>query len=278
MRPWSGRSLLAGPARPRAAGLLAGCAVLVIVLGVLVAHETTADRVDRTVDAPVIAWFAGHPVVALRMAYPATLVPAGTVSLIAALACLARGWLRGAALALLAVPVASGLNDALLKPLFHRTYEGVLSYPSGHTSAIAALAAALTVLLLLAPCQAPAPRQAPTPHPAMTPRPALVTALRWAIPAVAWLTVVVVAVGVIGLRWHYFTDTVGGAALGTGTVCGLALALDVSWPRRTPPRRTPPRRTPPRRTPPRTTRSSGRPGSVPGGWRRSRSEPGRSWH
>jgi membrane-associated phospholipid phosphatase len=261
MRPWSGRSLLAGPARPRAAGLLAGCAVLVIVLGVLVAHETTADRVDRTVDAPVIAWFAGHPVVALRMAYPATLVPAGTVSLIAALACLARGWLRGAALALLAVPVASGLNDALLKPLFHRTYEGVLSYPSGHTSAIAALAAALTVLLLLAP------------RPAPVPRPALVTALRWAIPAVAWLTVVVVAVGVIGLRWHYFTDTVGGAALGTGTVCGLALALDVSWPRRTPPRRTPPRRTPSR-----TTRSSGRPGSVPGGWRRSRSEPGRSWH
>jgi membrane-associated phospholipid phosphatase len=248
MRQRSGRSLLAAPTRPLAGGLLAGCAVVVIVLGVLVAHEATADRVDRAIDAPVIAWFAGHPVVALRMAYPATLVPAGGVSLIAALACLARGWLRGAVLALLAVPVASGLNDALLKPLFHRTYEGILSYPSGHTSAITALAAALTVLLLLAPRRAPAPSQAPTPQPG------LATVLRWTIPAVAWLAVVVVAIGVIGLRWHYFTDAVGGAALGAGTVCALALLLDVSWPRRT-----------------------GHPGSAPGGWRRSRSGPGRWW-
>jgi membrane-associated phospholipid phosphatase len=38
---------------------------------------------------------------------------------------------------------------------------------------------------------------------------------------------VVVAAGVIGLRWHYFTDTLAGAAVGTGTVCGLALLLDV---------------------------------------------------
>jgi hypothetical protein len=41
-----------------------------------------------------------------------------------------------------------------------------------------------------------------------------------------------VAVGVIGLKWHYFTDTVAGAAVGIGTVCGLALLLDlpaISW-------------------------------------------------
>ena len=36
--------------------------------------------------------------------------------------------------------------------------------------------------------------------------------------------------GVIGLRWHYFTDTVAGAAVGIGTVCGLALLLDLpTW-------------------------------------------------
>lgn len=28
-------------------------------------------------------------------------------------------------------------------------------------------------------------------------------------------------------RFHYFTDTVAGVAVGTGTVCGLALILDV---------------------------------------------------
>jgi len=36
-----------------------------------------------------------------------------------------------------------------------------------------------------------------------------------------------VVVGVIAVRFHYFTDTVAGAAVGTGTVCGLALALDL---------------------------------------------------
>jgi membrane-associated phospholipid phosphatase len=37
----------------------------------------------------------------------------------------------------------------------------------------------------------------------------------------------VVAIAVIGLRWHYFTDTIAGAAVGIATVCGLALALDL---------------------------------------------------
>ena len=44
----------------------------------------------------------------------------------------------------------------------------------------------------------------------------------------------VVAVGVIGLRWHYFTDTVAGAAVGIGTVCALALVLDLRTRRRRP--------------------------------------------
>jgi membrane-associated phospholipid phosphatase len=229
MRQWSGRSLLAGPARRRAGGLLAGCALLVVVLGVPFAGQGTADPFDRAVDAPVVTWFAWHQTLALWMAYPATLVPAGGASLIVALACLARGWLRGAVLALLAVPVTSGLNDALLKHLFHRTYLGQLTYPSGHAAAAAALATALTVLLLpQRPPRPTAPGQTPTTTaPGQTPT---TTVLRWAIPAVAWLAVVVVSVGVMGLRWHYFTDTVGGAALGTGTVCALALILDLSWP------------------------------------------------
>lgn len=238
MRPWSGRSLLADQARLRAGGLLAGCAVLVLVLGVLLAGQSTADPFDRAVGAPVLTWFTGHPGLAYWMSYPATLAPAGGVSLIAALACLARGWLRGAVLALLAVPAASGLNDTLLKPLFHRTYLGQLTYPSGHAAAASALAMALTVLLI-------------------TSRPVLPAVLRWAIPAMAWLAVVVVAVGVIGLRWHYVTDTIGGAALGAGTVCGLALLLDLNWPL-------------PGFRRPRPPGSSSRPEPAPDGRRRAR--------
>jgi membrane-associated phospholipid phosphatase len=43
---------------------------------------------------------------------------------------------------------------------------------------------------------------------------------------VAYLTAVVVVLGVIAVRFHYFTDTAAGAAVGVGTVCWLALLLD----------------------------------------------------
>ena len=52
------------------------------------------------------------------------------------------------------------------------------------------------------------------------------------IPAAACVLGAVVAVALIGLRWHYFTDTVAGAAVGIGTVCGLALILDLPAVRR----------------------------------------------
>jgi membrane-associated phospholipid phosphatase len=271
--------LLADQARLRVGGLLAGCAIVVVVLGVLFAGQGTADPFDRAVDSPVITWLASRPTLALWLAYPATLVPAGGASLIAALVCLARGWLRGAALALLAVPVASGLNDAFLKHLFHRTYLGALTYPSGHAAAAAALAMSLTILLLLAPRPAtqpaaPATQPAdPDTHPATPPpRPRLAAVLRWAIPAVAWLAVVVVAVGVMGLRWHYLTDTIGGAALGTGTACALALLIDLSWPRSG----RPPLDAGQPQDAGRSRRTNPRPGSAPGGRRWSRSGPGTS--
>jgi membrane-associated phospholipid phosphatase len=77
-----------------------------------------------------------------------------------------------------------------------------------------ALAATVTVLLVIPP------------------QPAKARALRELIPAVAWVLGGVVAIAVIGLRWHYFTDTVAGAAVGIGTVCGLALLLDLPAARR----------------------------------------------
>jgi undecaprenyl-diphosphatase len=205
----SGRPLLAASARPRAGVLLAGCAVLVVVLGVLFAHQSTANRFDHAVDSAVIAGFAGHYGLALRLAYPGTTIPAIVLSVVIAVACLITGRLRGAVLAVAAVPVAVGLCEVLVKPLVHRTYIGQVVYPSGHTATISALAATVT-LLLLAP-----------------PRPAMPRWLRILILAVAYLAAVAVVVGVIAVRFHYFTDTVAGAAVGIGTVCGLALVLDL---------------------------------------------------
>lgn len=197
------RALLAVSARFRAGVVTAGCAVVVVTLGVLFARQSTADGFDRAVDAPVITWFAGRHDLAGWLALPGTPIPAVALSAAIAVACLIAGRRNGAVLAVTAVPVAVGLNEALLKPLVHRTYLGQVVYPSGHTTTVFALAAVLTVLLLGSG-----------------------TAVRVLIP-VAYLVAVTVVVAVIGLRYHYFTDTAAGAALGTGTVCGLALLLDL---------------------------------------------------
>jgi len=138
----------------------------------------------------------------------------GLLSAAIVVTCLLTGRLNGAVLAAAAVPVAVGLNDGLLKPLIHRTYLDNVVYPSGHTTAVFALAATATVLLAI-PAQ-----------------PGRARALRALIPAAASILGGVVAIAVIGLRWHYFTDTVAGVAVGTGTVCGLVLILDLPAARR----------------------------------------------
>jgi membrane-associated phospholipid phosphatase len=201
--------LLAGSVRPWAVGLLACCALLVAVLGVLFADQSQADWLDRAIDSPVFHSLGGHQHLLLWLAAPATLIPAELVSLIMAVTCLLAGRLNGAVLAVTAVPATASLNDAVIKPLVHRTIGGYPAYPSGHVAAILALTAMLAVLLA---------------------GPLRRLVARWArllILIAAGVVACGVAIAVIGLRWHYFTDTVGGAAVGTGTVCALALILDL---------------------------------------------------
>ena len=204
----SGRPLLPPSARPWAGALLACCAVLVAVLGVLFAHQSSADGFDHAIDSRVIAWLGGHRGMLLWLAAPGSLIPAGVLCAVIVGACLLTGRFNGAVLAAAAVPVAVGLDEVLLKPVVDRTYWGNVVYPSGHTTAVFALAATVTVLLL------------------PPPRPAKAAALRVLLPVAACVLGVIVAIAVIGLQWHYFTDTVAGAAVAVGTVCGLALLLD----------------------------------------------------
>ena len=140
LRP--GRPLLAAAARPWAGALLACCALLVAVLGVLFAHQARADWLDQAVDAPIITWPGGQGGLVLWLAFPGSLIPTGAVSAAIVVGCLLTGRLNGAVLAAVAVPAAVGLDDGLLKPLVHRTCLGVLTYPSGHTTAMFTLAAA----------------------------------------------------------------------------------------------------------------------------------------
>jgi membrane-associated phospholipid phosphatase len=208
-----GRPLLGG-SRARATLTLAGCVAVVVSLGLLFRGQTGPDGFDNAVDSPIVTFFGGHRGLLLWLALPGTLIPAVAVSAAVAAGALLTGRLNGAVLAVTAVPAATVLDDALLKHLFHRTYLGQLAFPSGHTTSATALAATLAVLLLVPP------------------QGAETRAVRAAITAAAFAAGAVTAVAVIGLRWHYFTDTVAGAAVGAGTVCALSLVLDLVWGRR----------------------------------------------
>jgi membrane-associated phospholipid phosphatase len=204
------RPLLGDAGRAWAGIALAACAIVVVVTGLLFKGETGPDGFDNAVDSPVITFSRGHAGFLPWSVLPGDLIPAIAVSAAIAAGCLIARRPNGAVLAVTAVPAAAGLDDGLLKHLFHRTYLGVLSFPSGHTTAVTAMTATLAVLLLVPPQQA------------------RTRAVRVAVVAAACLITVVVVIGVIGLRFHYFTDTVAGAAAGVGTVLGLALLLDLA--------------------------------------------------
>jgi membrane-associated phospholipid phosphatase len=114
-----------------------------------------------------------------------------------------RRWYSGAALVAISVSLAVALTDGILKPLIGGTSWGN-PFPSGHVTSVAALATALTVLL------ARAPRR-----------------LRLVLACTAFLIAGGVAIGVIGARMHHFSDTIGGTAVGIGTVLATALILDL---------------------------------------------------
>jgi membrane-associated phospholipid phosphatase len=210
-----GEPLLPDRAGPWALALTACCVIITVVIGLLVARQRVPLGIDGTIDTPIISAIGSHRLALGLVISLGSLGPAVMFSAVIVIGCLLAGRLNGAILGLLAVPIADGLDEKLLKPLFHRADLGFLSYPSGHTTAVVTLGAVATVLLAF-----PSPRSA---------RPVLRRVL---IPVAAGLIGCAVAVALIGLRWHYFSDTVGGAAVAIGTVSGLTLLLDLPVVRR----------------------------------------------
>jgi len=177
------------------------------VPGALFAGQGRPDRFDASVDAAFRSSLGAHPAVLEFLARfgDLPLVTAMTAALVLGCAA-ARRW-RGAVLAAVAVPLAAALTEGVLKPAFGRTLSGSLSYPSGHATCSFALAT-VSIILLTAPGRLRA-----------TPRRLLMLG--------AFLLAAAVPAAMVGLGMHYFTDIVGGAALGTGTALLTALLLDI---------------------------------------------------
>jgi membrane-associated phospholipid phosphatase len=203
------RPLLRDARRTRAWPVLCTCVIVIATLGLLLREQAQPDRLDSVVDTAMVASFSGHQGVLPWLALPGSAIPLIAASIAIAVGCLIAGRPNGVVLAVTAVPVTAFLDDTVLKHLVNRTHLGQLSFPSGHTASVMTLATVLGVLLH-DPAQRTATRVA-----------------RCALVVVACAVTALVAVGVIGLRWHYFTDTVGGVALGAGTVLALAFVIDL---------------------------------------------------
>ena len=210
----AGRPLLPPGGRWPAAALVAACVIVTAVLGAWLAHRPLPGTVDGDADG----WLAAHVdrgrrvLVAASSLGDTNRIVVVCVALV--LACMLTRRYRGALLVAIAAPLAGAVTEYLLKPLFDRTISGHLAFPSGHLTAVSTAAVAVVVLL------------------AGPSRPPLPPTLRWLLSAAALLTVPAAALAVVIEHYHYFTDTVGGTAVGTATVLATALVVDGAFARR----------------------------------------------
>lgn len=194
--------------RPVVAALLIGCVAATVFLIALFAHHRQPGALDAAVDARIQAGVGGQRKILNYLAELGDLTPFIAMIATLCMACLVTRRWRGAALVTLAVPAAAGISDLILKPLTGRTLMGDLSFPSGHETRVFALAAAFAVLM------------------ASPVWPRIPASARLCLAAAVLLTACAVAVALVGLDRHYFTDTIGGAAVGTAVVLTTALILD----------------------------------------------------
>jgi membrane-associated phospholipid phosphatase len=199
----AGSLLLPAAARRLAVIAVAACVLVIAVQAVWILHGMETSWLDAAVNAKVVAGIGGHPLLLAVLVWPGEPVPFTVMTAALALACVLRRWYEGAALVAISVPLAAAVTELVLKPFIGATSWGN-PFPSGHVTNVVALATALTVLL------AGAPR-----------------GLRLAPAFAAFLLASATAVGVIGAHMHHFSDTIGGAAVGVGTVLLTALILDL---------------------------------------------------
>lgn len=191
-------------------------AATTITLGAVYTGGSTAGRLDRALDSGFYSRVGRHH------ALTDALVSLGSPSVLAVLTILIvvvlLGLRRGRAvwLAALAPLVASAITEWGLKPLVERTRGGTLSYPSGHTTGIFAIALVVVVLLVLGSSSR-----------------RRLLAVRVAASVIALAAATAVAVATVAAGRHYVTDAVGGVGVAIATVITVALLVDSVADRRT---------------------------------------------
>jgi membrane-associated phospholipid phosphatase len=201
------RPLLPTAARALTVAILVVCVLVIAVQGVWLRHGMETGWVDTAVDAKVKAGLGEHRLLLAVLVWPGAPVPVTAMAAALVLAWVFQRRYGEAALVAISVPLATVITEVVLKPLIGRTSWGD-PFPSGHVTSVVALATALAILL--ATMSGGMPRL-----------------LRLVLALTGFLIAAAVAFGVIGANMHHFSDTVGGAAVGTGTVLLIALIIDL---------------------------------------------------
>ena len=197
------RPLLPTAARRLAVIILVICVLVIAIQAVWIRHGMETSWMDAAVGTKVAAGLGGHPHLLAVLVWAGEPVPFTALTATLTLGCVLWRRYEGGALVAISAPLAVAITELVLKPLVGGTSWGY-PFPSGHVTSVVALATSLTVLL------------------ARTPR-----RLRLVLACTAFLAAGAVALGVIGAQMHHFSDTVGGAAVGIGTVLLTALILDL---------------------------------------------------
>jgi membrane-associated phospholipid phosphatase len=212
--PLRPRRLIARPVRPAAVAVLVLAVAGTAALGVALAGRRTFTTFDLRWGIHIAHLFRGHSHLALHLANIGGLLSVTVCTMVIAVAMLVLRRLRGVALAVLAVPIATSVTEWVLKPLIGRAPFGVDTYPSGHSTAAFAIATVVVILVL----------DETSPRPPRVVR--LVTA------AVALVVACAAALGLVAAGFHFVTDTIGGAGVGIATTLLLALGIDAIADRR----------------------------------------------
>jgi len=185
--------------------LLAACVAAIAATGVRFPGYGLPGWLDATFDPRFQAQQGRFPVLLDWLPHLGELKAVTVMTFALLLACaITRRW-RGAVLTALAVPLAIGLTDYVLKPTVGEAIGA--AFPSGHATSSFALAASFAVLL------ANPPRRMPG-------------GVRLLLVFVAFLLAAAVAAAMVVNGAHTVSDAVGGAAVGTGVVLACALTLD----------------------------------------------------
>jgi membrane-associated phospholipid phosphatase len=193
--------------RPLAAALLVACAELTAALAVHSPANGLPGWPDSAIDPRIQAQLGGFPALLSWLPDFGTLGPVALMTLALVLACLATRRWSGAVLAAVAVPAATGLTEYVLKPSVGEAIGR--AFPSGHATSMFALATICAVLLV-----DPPRRRVPG-------------VIRVLLGLTVLSLAAAVAVVMVAIGAHYFTEAAAGAAVGTGMALACALILDL---------------------------------------------------